>query len=149
MAELVFVMDISWRVMILMLLTTILCPHFQDWLSCRTMAMMNRVFLAFLFGNLFFFGSQVCGLTETERVAEYRKRYGDAWPPKEYVPNTPGWRQLMEKRLAQTAQIGDYDEKYEAYMQVQYDVLFAANNMPRVNRSHVNKWRLHLRLGCQ
>lgn len=55
-------------------------------------------------------------LQEYERIAEYEKR-GYSWPLKEYTPNTDGWRQLMEERFKQVAQIKDHDRRYEGYLQ--------------------------------
>jgi hypothetical protein len=60
-------------------------------------------------------------LSEAERVEEYDKRYTRVWPPKEYVPNTPGWKSLMEKRFRQVKEIDDGGEKYEGFMQVGMD----------------------------
>lgn len=56
---------------------------------------------------------------EHERVKEYHRRYDGSWPPtKYYIPQTEGWKSIMNKRLAQAAEIDGYDEKYEAFLQV-------------------------------
>lgn len=76
----------------------------------------TRCLLPFFFVSLV--GVLAGPLSETERVAEYDKRYERKWPPKEYVPNTEGWKNLMERRFRQIREIDDSGEKYEAYMQV-------------------------------
>jgi hypothetical protein len=42
---------------------------------------------------------------EKERLLEYHKR-GYTWPM-EYVPDTPGWKRLMDHRFRQAAEIDD------------------------------------------
>mmetsp|Transcript_3562 Transcript_3562/g.6508 ORF Transcript_3562/g.6508 Transcript_3562/m.6508 type:complete len:360 (-) Transcript_3562:264-1343(-) len=55
-------------------------------------------------------------LIEEERMQEYEKR-GYSWPPKEYVPETEGWRNLMERRFSQMERL-DNDGRYDGFMQV-------------------------------
>ena len=55
-------------------------------------------------------------LNEEDRLAEYNKR-GYTFPPKEYKPNTPGWKALMERRMKQISNtIQDKTQKYNAWM---------------------------------
>ena len=62
--------------------------------------------------------SNAGGLSETYRLEEREKRYGAEWPPSKYVPDTPGWKKLMDERLRQVAEIEDLNRRYEGYMQV-------------------------------
>ena len=57
------------------------------------------------------------GLYEEDRVAEYHKRKHQ-WPPvpSEYVPNTPGWRSIHQRRFNQSTMIEDSLSAYNAYM---------------------------------
>ena len=43
-------------------------------------------------------------LNEVDRRLEYQKR-GYVWPPVDYVPNTTGWRNLMEERFRQIEEL--------------------------------------------
>lgn len=67
-------------------------------------------------------------LIENERIDEYHKRK-HIWPPEpsEYVPNTPGWRAVHQRRLNQTALIEDSDSKYNAYLSVVNSALLLPN----------------------
>jgi hypothetical protein len=55
-------------------------------------------------------------LQEDVRVAEYHKR-NYTWPLQTFVPDTPGWRALMEQRFHQVAQLQDMNARYEGYLQ--------------------------------
>lgn len=67
-------------------------------------------------------------LQESKRVTEYHAR-GYQWPPKpeDYIPNTPGWRQLMERRFKQIQQIEDSGDKYNGFMSTVYSSLIVQN----------------------
>lgn len=54
-------------------------------------------------------------LIEAERRKEYKKR-GYTWPMKELVPNTEGWRRLMERRFDQVEHIPDVNERYQGWL---------------------------------
>uniref|UniRef100_A0A7S2E5N1 Alpha-ketoglutarate-dependent dioxygenase AlkB-like domain-containing protein n=1 Tax=Ditylum brightwellii TaxID=49249 RepID=A0A7S2E5N1_9STRA len=56
-------------------------------------------------------------LDEGERVKEYNRR-GHVWPPRDedYVPNTPGWRRLMERRFSQVMSVENTGDKYNGFM---------------------------------
>ena len=53
---------------------------------------------------------------EEERLEQYR-RHNYTWPPSvdSFVPNTPGWIQLMTDRLAQIAEIDNSFHRYDGY----------------------------------
>lgn len=55
-------------------------------------------------------------LFETEGVAEFY-----AWnytcPPQKFTPDAIGWRNLLEHRLRQVAEIDDPNQRYEGYVQ--------------------------------
>jgi hypothetical protein len=55
-------------------------------------------------------------LIESERVEEFHKR-NYTWPPRQYVPDTAGWKKLYESRFAQAAEIEDRGKRYEGYLQ--------------------------------
>jgi hypothetical protein len=65
-------------------------------------------------------------LNEHERMAEYAKR-NYSWPLSEYVPNTPGWKNLCEHRFRQVAEIDGWDARYEGYLQTINSALMAPN----------------------
>eukprot|EP00536_Pseudo-nitzschia_multiseries_P008952 jgi/Psemu1/66768/estExt_Genemark1.C_2380036 len=65
-------------------------------------------------------------LQETERVAEYHAR-NYTWPPQVFSPNTPGWRNLMEHRFRQIAEIDDSGQRYEGYVQTLNSAIVAPN----------------------
>ena len=69
-----------------------------------------------------------CQLLEEDRVAEYNKR-NHKWPPlpDDYIPQTPGWRSLFERRLAQVATIPSSVSKYNGYMSTVHSALIAPN----------------------
>ena len=57
------------------------------------------------------------GHTEAERVAEYHKR-NYTWPlTNEFIPNTKGWRDLMQHRLRQISEIEDSSDRFEGFAQ--------------------------------
>jgi len=70
----------------------------------------------------------VLALAENERVEEYKKR-GHVWPPKneDFVPNTPGWRKIMMRRLEQVHHIEDTAHKYNGFMGSVYSSLISKN----------------------
>jgi hypothetical protein len=65
-------------------------------------------------------------LNENVRIAEYHKR-NYSWPLKDYVPNTNGWRALMEQRFHQVAQLQDLNDRYEGYLQTINPAFLAPN----------------------
>ena len=57
--------------------------------------------------------TEASGLIEHERQEEYHKR-NYTWPPRpdEYVPDTEGWRRIMERRLERVQRIEDGGDMY-------------------------------------
>ena len=68
----------------------------------------------------------VFGMTEEHRVEEYHKR-GYRWPLEEMVPNTPGWRRIMERRFEQVSRVEDTNDKYNGWMGFITSALVASN----------------------
>lgn len=60
-----------------------------------------------------FLPTALATLDEGSRVAEYDKRYPRTWPPKDYVPNTEGWKHLHEHRFNQIRELELDEGKYE------------------------------------
>ena len=58
-----------------------------------------------------------CGLAldELERRSEYYRR-GHEWPPRDYYPDTEGWKKLMERRFKQLNRIDNSNDKYNAFV---------------------------------
>lgn len=65
-------------------------------------------------------------LQEDERIEEYHKR-NYTWPLNNYNPNTTGWKQLMEERFAQVAQIPELGDRYEGYIQTMHSAFLVPN----------------------
>jgi hypothetical protein len=56
-------------------------------------------------------------LYEDDRLEEYHRR-NFTWPPleSEFLPDTPGWRQLYQRRLKQVDRLSQQDNSYDAYI---------------------------------
>jgi len=65
-------------------------------------------------------------LVEPERQLEYKRR-GYQWPLVDYVPNTTGWRNLMQERFHQVEELEDVGRRYEAFYQVMNSAFIAPN----------------------
>lgn len=65
-------------------------------------------------------------LVEPERIVEYHKR-NYTWPIQKYVPDTPGWRKLMDERFEQIAHLKTSGARYEAYYQTVRSSFLAPN----------------------
>ena len=65
-------------------------------------------------------------LETPERVEGYQQR-GYEWPVPKFVPDTPGWNQLMTDRLEQVSQIEDPEERFKGYTATMYSGLVIAN----------------------
>ena len=61
-----------------------------------------------------------------ERLRGYKER-GYEWPIRHFVPNTPGWNQLMTERLEQVASIPDPVERFKGYTSTLYPALVIQN----------------------
>jgi hypothetical protein len=60
------------------------------------------------------------------RLQGYTDR-GYQWPVPEFVPNTPGWKKLMEDRLEQVSTIEDPSERFKGYTATMYSALVIQN----------------------
>jgi hypothetical protein len=60
------------------------------------------------------FGRVLGSVTEVERVEQYHLR-NYSWPPATFIPDTPGWKSLMEHRLRQVAEIENATDRYQGY----------------------------------
>ena len=83
----------------------------------------------FVFFCVGFLGMMTCpiqAMDEKDRIQEYTSR-GHVWPPNEFVPNTPGWRRIMERRLNQLTQIPHIQDRYNGYMVVVHSALTCKN----------------------
>ena len=60
------------------------------------------------------------------RLQGYKDR-GYEWPIPEFVPNTPGWKELMEDRLEQVSTIEDPSERFKGYTTTLYSGLVIQN----------------------
>jgi len=65
-------------------------------------------------------------LTEPERIVEYQKR-NYTWPLTNYIPNTPGWKRLMEYRFKQVEEIPEPGKRYEGYIQTIHAAFLVPN----------------------
>ena len=81
-----------------------------------------------LFFLLYLTSSSHGQLSEADRVNEYHKR-NHQWPPlaTDYIPQTPGWKAIHERRLAQIARITDDEAKYNGYMSAVHSALISPN----------------------
>ena len=70
--------------------------------------------------------NQVIRLSEPERVEEYKKR-NYTWPITNWMPNTPGWRELMESRFSQVQEIPGRGERYEGFIQTIHSAFLVPN----------------------
>ncbi|VEU35310.1 unnamed protein product [Pseudo-nitzschia multistriata] len=61
-----------------------------------------------------------------KRLQGYQKR-GYQWPVLEFVPNTPGWKKLMEDRLEQISNIEDPAERFKGYTATMYSGIVIQN----------------------
>lgn len=65
-------------------------------------------------------------LNEEDRVLEYQKR-NYTWPLDNYVPNTPGWRELMIHRFAQVEELPTSQQRYEGYYRTIHSAFVVPN----------------------
>ena len=68
----------------------------------------------------------VLSLEESERLRKYFLR-GYSWPLPKLVPETPGWRRIMDRRFRQLEQIIDRNEKYNGWVQTMSSAIVAPN----------------------
>jgi len=65
-------------------------------------------------------------MREIDRQAEYIKR-NYTWPLDEFVPNTAGWRFVMERRMDQMQHVKALDQRYNGWVSVMNSALVAPN----------------------
>jgi hypothetical protein len=65
-------------------------------------------------------------LIEAERIAAYHER-NYTWPLTTYVPNTPGWKALIEERFGQVAEVESSGMRYDGYIQLMNTALLVPN----------------------
>ena len=80
-------------------------------------------FLCLLFTTLWSSSAQ---MSENDRLEEYYAR-NYTWPLPEVVPNTPGWRRIMDRRLAQIEEMEGSHDRYEGFIQTLISCLVAPN----------------------
>ena len=93
---------------------------FAALLLCFSFASSNK------HGDLANPDNQGVRLVEPERVQEYHKQ-NYTWPLNNYVPDTPGWKRLMEERFAQVSELEHAGERYEGYIQVVHTAFLVPN----------------------
>jgi hypothetical protein len=64
--------------------------------------------------------------TEENRVEEYYRR-GYNWPVENFIPDSPGWAALYERRFRQAAEIEKNDDRWEAYAQLMSSAVVQPN----------------------
>ena len=77
-------------------------------------------------GNLLDPDNQKIQLVEADRVQEYKNR-NYTWPLNNYMPNTPGWKRLMEQRFAQVEELEHSGDRYEGYIQTIHSAFLVPN----------------------
>ena len=68
----------------------------------------------------------VARYTEKERMEMYRKR-GHSFPFAKYIPETQGWRKLMDKRFDQVRALTDDQMKWDGWIQTANAAVTAPN----------------------
>lgn len=68
----------------------------------------------------------VYAMTEEHRMEEYHKR-GYKWPLEKMVPDTPGWKRIMNRRFEQVERVEDTNLKYNGWMAFMTAALVATN----------------------
>jgi len=95
-------------------------PNHQQQQQHKIIIIMNPINNIMATVALLLLGSLVpiiAALSEPERLKEYEAR-GYEWPLPELKPNTPGWRNIFERRFKQVEEtIDDSNERYNAWMQ--------------------------------
>jgi len=101
----------------LLLVTEVL--HLLSLSSCQALESTNL-------GNLLDPDNQKIQLVEEDRVQEYKNR-NYTWPLNNYMPNTPGWKRLMEQRFAQVEELEHSGDRYEGYIQTIHSAFLVPN----------------------
>ena len=91
------------------------------------MRLFPATIAAIAYVNIFVLPLASSEMYEDERIQEYHKRKYQ-WPPdpSEYVPSTPGWRSIHQRRFNQTAHIEDKEsEAWNAYRVLVHSALLS------------------------
>lgn len=65
-------------------------------------------------------------MPEQDRLLE-RKKHGYTWPLPHVVPNTPGWRRIMDRRFEQISRVSNQQDKWNAWVAIMTSALIATN----------------------
>jgi len=84
--------------------------------------------LNYLFQVLFLTGrfSSTHGMEEDYRLQMYAER-NYTWPIEKFVPDTKGWRKLMQRRIEQVERINGIQSRYNGWMNVVTSALVSQN----------------------
>jgi hypothetical protein len=77
-------------------------------------------------GNLANPDEQNIQLMESDRIEAYHER-NYTWPIDSYVPNTAGWKSLMESRFQQVEEMEEPVKRYEGYIQTIHSAFLVPN----------------------
>jgi hypothetical protein len=70
--------------------------------------------------------AQQIHLVESERIVEYHHR-NYTYPLNNFMPNTPGWKALMEERFAQVEELESSGKRYEGFIQTIHSAFLVPN----------------------
>ena len=70
--------------------------------------------------------SVTAAMDENVRVAGYHDR-NYTWPVETFIPNTEGYRNLMQSRIQQVEEIEDPQDRYEGFIQTMRSAILAPN----------------------
>merc|ERR1719287_387615 len=65
-------------------------------------------------------------MMESDRMEEYRKR-GYKWPLEKVIPDTPGWRRILDRRFEQIERVEDSNDKYNGWLAFMTSAIVATN----------------------
>mmetsp|Transcript_4838 Transcript_4838/g.10401 ORF Transcript_4838/g.10401 Transcript_4838/m.10401 type:complete len:403 (-) Transcript_4838:438-1646(-) len=86
---------------------------------------MSRV-IGMIWLSVFLLVREALAMAEDHRMEEYHKR-GYKWPLEKMVPDTPGWKRIMDKRFEQVERVEDSTERYNGWMGFITSAIVAAN----------------------
>mmetsp|Transcript_11704 Transcript_11704/g.28767 ORF Transcript_11704/g.28767 Transcript_11704/m.28767 type:complete len:414 (-) Transcript_11704:192-1433(-) len=65
-------------------------------------------------------------MMESDRMEEYRKR-GYKWPLEKVIPDTPGWRRILDRRFEQIERVEGSNDKYNGWLAFMTSAIVATN----------------------
>lgn len=72
-------------------------------------------------------GNRVLAMSESERMEQYAAR-NYTWPLSEFMPNTPGWTALMQRRIQQVEALNSSSQhKWDAWLSVMSSAVTSPN----------------------